>query len=84
MCCEFGQFLDYKGFFLFKDVGGSVKSILVLKDKIKIQSMTREHVVISFDAVFKKVSRTDADRHRQHRPIPNCVAGFCFDPFYTA
>ena len=46
--------------------------------------MTREHVVISFDAVFKKVSRTDADCHRQHRPIPNCVAGFCFDPFYTA
>lgn len=36
--------------------------------------MTREHVVISFDAVFKKVSSTDADCHRQHFPIPNCVA----------
>lgn len=36
--------------------------------------MTREHVVISFDAVFKKVSSADADCHRQHFPIPNCVA----------
>lgn len=36
--------------------------------------MTREHIVISFDAVFKKVFSSDADCHRQHFPISNSVA----------